>query len=251
MTRPAAGMTDDCEPTKVHLTTSSNQLLEFLPPKDRQRLLKACEPVQLELSEVLAESGKAVKHVYFPCNSFISLLAQAPLSQDLEVYMVGREGMLGAHEALGVSAAPLKALVQGKGLALKLPAATFRAELKRNTSLQRVINRYLYFLMGQLAASAACIHHHVISQRLARWLLMSQDRAQANSFYVTHEFLAYMLGVRRVGITTAAGPLQKIGLIAYNRGELTVLDRPGLEKAACGCYAADQRAYRQVLGAAV
>ncbi len=220
-----------------------------MPPKDRERLLKACEPVQLELSEVLAEAGKPVKHVYFPCNSFISLLAQAPLDSDLEVYMVGREGMLGAHEALGVSAAPLKALVQGRGLALKLPAATFRAELKRSPALHKVVNSYLYLLMGQLAASAACIHHHVIGQRLARWLLMSQDRAQTNSFHVTHEFLAHMLGVRRVGVTAAAGPLQKSGLIAYSRGELTVLDRPGLEQAACGCYAADQRAYQQVLGA--
>jgi CRP-like cAMP-binding protein len=211
-------------------------------------MLSACEPVHLALSQVLAEPGKPARHVYFPCKSFVSLLAQTPQHNDLEVYMVGREGMLGAQMALGVSTAPLRAVVQGEGMALRLGTTAFRAELKRSTALQRVVYRYLYLLMGQLAASAACVHYHLIGQRMARWLLMSQDRAQANSFHVTHEFLAYMLGVRRVGITTAAGPLQKSGLIAYHRGELTVLDRAGLERAACGCYAADQLAYRQVLG---
>ena len=162
--------------------------------------------------------------------------------------MVGREGMLGAQLALGVATAPLRALVQGAGTAWRIGAGAFRRELARSPALQRSLDRYLYVLMAQLAASAACLRFHLIGPRLARWLLMSQDRAQADSFRVTHEFLAYMLGVRRVGITAAAGGLQRSGLIDYHRGELTVLDRAGLEAAACDCYAADCKAYAATMG---
>lgn len=163
------------------------------------------------------------------------------------VGMVGREGLLGAHLALGVSKAPLRALVQGPGRAWRIGAAAFRAELARSTPLQRGLGRYLYVLMAQLAAATACLRFHQISPRLARWLLMSQDRTHADHFHVTHEFLACMLGVRRVGVTAAAGALQHAGLIEYRRGELKVLDRAGLEAAACGCYAADRRTYDELL----
>jgi CRP-like cAMP-binding protein len=134
-------------------------------------------------------------------------------------------------------------VVQGAGTALRIAAKSFLSELEQSEALQRGIDRYLYVLMTQLARSAGCLRFHQIGPRLARWLLMTQDRAHTRHFHVTHEFLAYMLGVRRVGITDAAGNLQRSGLIEYHRGELTVLDRPGLEAAACGCYAADQKAY--------
>jgi CRP-like cAMP-binding protein len=229
------------------LATVENHLIERLPRKERQRLLALCEPVQLVLTEVLCEPGKPTRHVYFPSESFISLVAQIDGKPALEVGMVGREGMLGAHVALGVVTAPLHALVQGAGAAWRIATPAFRTELARSLPLQRGLNRYLYVLMSQLAASAACLRFHQIGPRLARWLLMTQDRAQADQFHVTHEFLSYMLGVRRVGITAAAGALQRGGLIEYRRGELTVLDRTGLEAAACGCYAVDRKAYAELM----
>jgi CRP-like cAMP-binding protein len=229
------------------LATALNHLIELLPRKDRLRLLAVCEPVQLVLSEVLCEPGKPTRHVYFPTEGFISLVTLIDGKPALEVGMVGREGMLGAQLALGVLTAPLRALVQGPGAAWRIGTGAFRRELARSAALQRGLNRYLYVLMAQLAASATCLRFHLIGPRLARWLLMSQDRAHADSFHVTHEFLAYMLGVRRVGITAAAGALQRSGLIEYRRGELTVLDRSGLEAAACGCYAADWQAYAELL----
>ncbi|MES2360801.1 MAG: Crp/Fnr family transcriptional regulator [Pseudomonadota bacterium] len=225
-----------------------NHLIELLPRKDRLHLLGLCEPVKLVLAEVLCEPGKPTRHVYFPIEGFISLVAQIDGSPGVEVGMVGREGMLGAQLALGVVTAPLHALVQGPGTAWRIGTRAFRAELEGSPALRRELNRYLYVLMAQLAESAACLRFHQIGPRLARWLLMSQDRSHSSSFEVTQEFLAYMLGVRRVGITAAAGALQRQGLIEYSRGELTVLDRAGLEAAACGCYAADQKAYADLLG---
>ncbi|MES2975876.1 MAG: Crp/Fnr family transcriptional regulator [Pseudomonadota bacterium] len=225
-----------------------NSLIALLPRQDRQRLLAICEPVELVLSDVLCEGGKPTRHVYFPTSSFISLLTLIEGKPVLEVGMVGREGMVGAQLALGVLTSPLNALVQGPGAAWRIGTAPFRRELKRSAALQRVLNRYLYVLMAQQAASAACLRFHQIEPRLARWLLMSQDRAHASSFHVTQEFLSYMLGVRRVGITAAASALQRSGLIEYSRGEMKVLDRAGLERAACGCYAADQISYATLLG---
>ena len=224
-----------------------NHLIELLPRRDRSRLLAVCEPVQLALAEVLCEPGQPTRHVYFPTDGFISLVAKIDGEPALEVGMIGREGMLGAQLALGVLTTPLHALVQGPGTAWRVATKVFRRELAASAALQRAMNRYLYVLMAQLASSAACLRFHLIGPRLARWLLMSQDRAHSDKFHVTHEFLAYMLGVRRVGITAAASALQRSGLIEYRRGELTVLDRPGLEAAACDCYAADRKAYDDVL----
>ncbi|MDE2297916.1 MAG: Crp/Fnr family transcriptional regulator [Burkholderiales bacterium] len=229
------------------MATAENHLIELLPRKDRARLLAHCEPVQLELSEVLCEAGTPTRHVYFPTDGFISLVTLVDGSPSLEVGMVGREGMVGSQLVLGVVNAPLRALVQGPGAAWRIGTKAFRSELEHSPALQRGLNRYVYVLMAQLAASAGCLRFHQIGARLARWLLMTQDRAHADSFHVTHEFLAYMLGVRRVGITTAASALQRGGLIEYRRGELTVLDRSGLEAAACGCYAADRRTYAELL----
>ena len=225
------------------MTTAQNLLIAKLPRADRLRLLAACKPVELVIAEVLCERGKPARHVYFPVEGFISLVAQIDDHPGLEVGMVGREGMFGAHLALGVATEPVRALVHGAGTAWRIGAAAFRRELADSVALQRSLNRYLYVLMSQLASSAGCLRFHQIGPRLARWLLMTQDRAHAESFHVTHEFLAYMLGVRRVGITAAAGALQRSGLVEYHRGELTVLDRVGLEEAACSCYATDQRAY--------
>ena len=138
--------------------------------------------------------------------------------------------------------------MQGSGTAWRIGSKAFRTELARSPALQRCLHHYIYVLMAQLAGAAACLRFHQIGPRLARWLLMSQDRAQAEQFHVTQEFLAYMLGVRRVGVTTAAANLQRRGLIAYRRGEMTVIDRAGLEATACSCYAADCKTYQRVLG---
>ncbi|MDN3923264.1 Crp/Fnr family transcriptional regulator [Roseateles violae] len=225
-----------------------NHLIARLPQADRRRLLAACEPVELRIGQALGEPGSATRHVYFPTDSFISLVTRVDSHPGLEVGMVGREGMLGVQLALGVARAPLRALVQGAGPAWRLGAAGFRRELAASPALRRGLNAYLYVLMAQLSNSASCLRFHLIGPRLARWLLMSQDRAHAERFHITHEFLAYMLGVRRVGVTMAAGVLQGEGLIRYQRGELTVLDRQGLEAAACSCYAINQGVYARLLG---
>jgi CRP-like cAMP-binding protein len=227
---------------------AQNHLIALLPRRDRLSLLAACEPVQLEAGTVLCEPGEATRHVYFPKDCFISLVTAVEGEPGLEVGMVGREGMLGAQLALGVRAIPLHALVQGAGTAWRIAAAPFRRALSDSKALQLSLNRYVYVLMAQLATSAACTRFHRVEPRLARWLLMTQDRAHSDSFHLTHELLAHLLGVRRVGITGAACDLQRHGLIRYRRGDITVLDRAGLEAAACSCYAADRRAYDATLG---
>ncbi|SEF35309.1 cAMP-binding domain of CRP or a regulatory subunit of cAMP-dependent protein kinases [Variovorax sp. YR750] len=229
------------------MTTVENHLIQRLPARDRRRFLALCEPAPLIWADVLCTPGERTRYAYFPTEGFISLLTLTGGSPELEVGMVGREGMLGVQMVLGVGMTPLRAVVQGSGKAWRIDARAFRKELERSPALRRVLNRYLYVLMDQLTTSAGCLRFHQIGPRLARWLLMSQDRAQADSFRVTHEFLAYMLGVRRVGITVAANALQHSGLIAYHRGDITVLDRGGLETAACGCYASDRKAYADTL----
>jgi CRP-like cAMP-binding protein len=229
------------------LATAVNHLIARLPGGDRERLLSVCEPVELVLSTVLCERGEDTTSAWFPTSSFISLISLAGGHGGVEVGMVGSEGMVGAQLALGVPTSPLRALVQGSGLAWRVAADDLRAVLDASTALRGVMNRYLYVLMSQQATSAACLRFHQLDRRLARWLLMSQDRAGTASFHLTQEFLAYMLGVRRVGVTVAAGGLQRAGLIEYHRGELTVLDRPALEAAACDCYASDNATYAALL----
>ena len=224
---------------------SSNQLIARLPNAARGRLGAIGQLVDLPLSQILGEAGAPTKHVHFPIDGFVSLLAQVDSEHVIEVGIVGREGMLGIHLALGVSSEPLKSLVQGQGQALRIDAAAFRRELAASPALRATLDRYVYVLLSQHARAAACLRFHMIEERLARWLLMSQDRARSNVFQLTQEFLAYMLGVRRVGVTVAAGELQRRGLIAYERGEMTIVDRPGLELAACSCYASDRAVYAE------
>jgi CRP-like cAMP-binding protein len=230
------------------MPAAQNHLIERLPRRERAQLLRLGEDVPLKMGEVLCEAGKPARHVWFPVDGFVSLVAPIDGKPALEVGMVGREGMLGAQLILGVATVPLHALVQGSGTAWRIGRVAFRLELARSPPLRRLLDRYLYVLMAQLAGGAACLRFHEIGPRLARWLLMSQDRAHAERFHVTHEFLAYMLGVRRVGITAAAGVLQRSGLIEYHRGEMLVRDRPGLEAAACDCYANDIAAYADTVG---
>lgn len=228
------------------MTTAQNRLIELLPRVERRRLLAIGQTVQLSLSEVLCEPDQPLRHVWFPVDGFISLVTLIADHPGLEIGMTGREGMLGAQVALNVTASPLRALVQGSGSAWRFEIAAFQSELADSPALQALLQRYIYVRMAQLGLAAACLRYHLIGPRLARWLLMSQDRAHGNQFHVTHEFLAYMLGVRRVGVTMAAGELQRAGLISYHRGELTVVDRAGLERAACQCYDNDRRAYAEM-----
>ena len=226
----------------------ANRLLAGLPITDRERCLAQCDEVELVDSVVLCERGDRIEHAYFPIASCISLITPIDHQAGFEVGMIGMEGMHGVSLALGVDIAPQRALVQGAGLSLRMDTATFRRELGRCAPLRRLLNRYLYVLMSQMAQAGACTRFHLLEARVARWLLMTHDRVVGDAFHLTQEFLGYMLGMRRVGITQAAGALQDRRLISYSRGAVTVLDRAGLEAAACACYRIDRDAYTSMLG---
>lgn len=247
---PSFGFRDAAQPT-VSVSTPVpvvNGLIAGLPGKDQKRILLACEPVELTFGEILCEADQSFRHVYFPLSSFISLVANVGQHAPLEMGLIGSEGLLGVTLVLGLAEVPLRGVVQGSGSALRMSVPAFRRELRTSPALVRTLNRYLYVLMAQLAQTAACTRFHEVEARLARWLLMTHDRAHADHFHLTHEFLANMLGVRRSGVTTAAGELQSQGLIRYTRGEIRILDRSGLEASSCECYAAVIEDYARVLG---
>jgi CRP-like cAMP-binding protein len=222
-----------------------NLLLAGLPSAERRRIIAHCEPVDLVLGEVLYEVGDRIRHVYFPMTSFISLISSIDGNSRLEVGLVGAEGMLGVSVMLGLEVTSLEALVQGAGTALRMSVTQFSRELKRSPVLMKHLHLYLHVVMSQFAHMAACTRFHVVEERLARWLLMTRDRAHSNEFRLTQEFMAYMLGVRRAGITRAATALQKQKLIRYSRGNVTILNGRGLEAASCGCYAVAAEVYTQ------
>jgi CRP-like cAMP-binding protein len=226
----------------------SNRLIAALPEEERQHLLVNCETVQLAFGDVLIEAEERYRHVYFPIGAFIALVAAIGERARLGVGIIGDEGMLGTSLVLGVSIAPLHAWVQGAGAALRMSAAAFRRELARSDTLRQHLNGYVHVLSDQLGQTAICARYHVVEVRLARWLLMTRDRAHSDEFHLTHEFLARMLGVRRVGITKAAGMLEKRGAIDYHRGKITVLDHAALEEASCRCYELGKQMYERTLG---
>jgi CRP-like cAMP-binding protein len=230
------------------MSPAQNHLIELLPGADRKRLLAVCESVELVPASVLWEPGSTMAHAYFPVDGFVSMVTEVDHHPGLEVAMVGREGMLGSPLALGITVTPVRAIVQGAGSAWRVGRVALRSVLAGSAPLKRGLDAYVSVLLAQFASAVACRRFHEIGPRLARWLLMSQDRSHADHFLVTHEILANNLGVRRVGITMAAGTLQRLGLIGYHRGHITVLDRTGLEGAACSCYVADRAAYRERLG---
>jgi CRP-like cAMP-binding protein len=224
-----------------------NLLLASIPPVARRRLIAACESVELRFGMVICEQRARVRYIYFPTGGFISLLARLDGRQGLEVGLVGAEGAVGIAVALGVDIAPVGAVVQGAGSALRIEAKRFVAELGRSPALRRAISRYVYVFLCQLAGMASCARFHLVEARLARWLLMTRDRAASDDFYLTQEFMAYMLGVRRVGVTRAARILRSRRLVSYSRGYINILDVGGLTAAACSCYVTAENTYTHIM----
>src|SRR5512141_162932 len=215
---------------------ATNRVLATIPAREYKRLQAHLEPVELKFRQVLYEPGKSIRHVYFPVDCLISLLTAVDKRRTLEVGMVGSEGMAGMPFILGMGISGVRAVVQGGGNALRMASAPFRTEFDRNRPLQEALFRYVYALMAQISQTAACNRFHEAEARLARWLLMTRDRMGSDEFLLTHEFLAHMLGVRRVGVTKAASALKRRKLISYARGKIEILDVRGLKASACSCY---------------
>jgi len=223
----------------------SNRLLAALPRKDYRKLLSFLEPVELAFQEVLYEPHTRIRHVYFPNDCFVSMLTTVDADRAAEVGLVGAEGMIGLPVALGAAVSPFRAMVQGGGTAMRMKVADFRREFSESNALRRELFLFTHLLMIQIAQTAACNRFHVVQKRMARWLLMTRDRVNSSEFRITQEFLGLMLGVRRSGITVAAGSLQQRKLIGYRRGTVTILNQRGLEAAACGCYKAVKDTFTQ------
>jgi CRP-like cAMP-binding protein len=230
------------------LRPASNLLIAALPRQDRLRLLGDCETIELARAQVLCEPGARLRQVYFPLDAFISLATVVDGHAPLEVGMVGNEGMFGIPLVLGAAGSPLKASVLGAGSALRIGAAAFRRDLAASFALRRVLLGYIHVTLAQFAESAACTHVHLLDARLARWLLMASDRAHSDQLHFTQDAVATLLGVRRVGVTNAAGLMQRRNLLRYSRGAITILDRPGLIAMSCGCYQAEKTLYDATLG---
>ena len=213
-----------------------NKLLAALPPKEYQHLVTDLEPVELTLGDILYEPGELIRHIYFPSDCLVSLLAVAEQHMALEVGLVGKEGVVGIVVALGGRISPVRAIVQRSGMVTRIKLESFEREMSKSPFLRHELYGYSHALMVQATQIAACSRFHTLEARLVRSLLMTSDRLQAEEFHLTHEFLASTLGVRRVGVTKAASALQQRKLIRYSRGEIKILDRKGLEAASCHCY---------------
>jgi CRP-like cAMP-binding protein len=214
----------------------TNKLLAALPKKDYEGLRRHLEEIPLVFGEVLYRPNTPISDVFFPNRGIISLLAGVNERSTLEVGFIGDDGMVGLGVFLGVNSSPNRAVVQGEGSALKMKATTFRRKSQSDATLAKLLNRYANSLLLQVTQYAVCNQFHTVDARLARWLLMTNDRMGDNEFQLTQEFMSNMLGVRREGVSVAAGNLQKRKLISYSRGRLQVLDRLGLEMTACSCY---------------
>lgn len=224
----------------------SNRILAALPHRDYQRLLPGLELVSLKFGQTVYRQDEAIKHVYFPNDCMFSLLTAIGDGRISEVGLIGREGLAGFQAALGLRKSPFQSIVQGGGTAMRLSVFRFDREMKRRGALERETLKFAHLLMFQFGQTAGCNRYHDVSQRLARWLLMTRDRLNANEFPLTQEFLAFMLGVRRPRISGAAGEFQKKGLIRYSRGTITILDEVGLLDASCVCYERVKKAYREM-----
>ncbi|BCM24685.1 Crp/Fnr family transcriptional regulator [Methyloradius palustris] len=213
-----------------------NHLLNALPVAEYTRLLPMLELVEMPLGEVLYESGGQLKHVYFPTSAIVSLLYVMENGSSAEIAVVGNEGILGISLFMGGNTTPSRAVTQSAGFGYRLKAQLIKEEFSRAGPVMRLLLRYTQALITQMAQTAVCNRHHTVEQQLCRWLLLSLDRLSSNKLTMTQELIANMLGVRREGVTEAAGKLQRAGLIDYSRGHITVLDRPSLEKRSCECY---------------
>lgn len=216
---------------------STNRVLATLSKEEYQRLRVNLEPVTFTFAEVLHEPGELIRHIYFPnAGLLVSLLTLVENRMILEIGLVGNEGIVGLPLALGINRSSVRAIAQGTGTAMRMESSRFSEALETCPALQHALNRYTHALIAQITQTAACNRFHQVEARLARWLLMASDRLQSDLLRFTHEWLADLLGVRRVGVTVAASTLQQRGLIQYSRGNITILDRDGLKTAACECY---------------
>ncbi|HTN34440.1 MAG TPA: Crp/Fnr family transcriptional regulator [Marinobacter sp.] len=220
---------------KLH--PDQNYLLAALPKSVRDRIFPRLNLAELTLGDVIHESGQLLKHVYFPVMGFVSMLYVMLDGASAEIAVIGSEGMVGVVAFMGGESAPNRAVVQSPGFAYQMSAADFMTEFNRDDNVRSLVLRYTQSLIAQMSQTAACNRHHSIDQQLSRWLLLSLDRVPGNRLMMTQERIANMLGVRREGVTEAAGKLQKRGVIKYNRGCITVIDRPALEALCCECYA--------------
>jgi CRP-like cAMP-binding protein len=214
-----------------------NRLLAALSPEERQRIFPHLQLVPLRLGQVLYESGAVLRHVYFPTDSIVSMLYVLADGASAEISVVGNEGLIGIALFMGGETTPSRAIVQSAGFAYRLVGQHLKDEFHRSGDMQLLLLRYTQALITQMAQTAVCNRHHSVDQQLCRWLLLSLDRLTSNKLVMTQELIANMLGVRREGVTEAAGKLDKLGVIRYARGNITVLDRPKLEKLCCECYA--------------
>jgi len=230
------------------LTAPTNSLLASLSQKEYANILSISKLVELNSGEILGEPGEAIKYVYFPINCYISLQKYIDKKSSLEIGIIGPKGFYGLNYVLGVKITLLRAVVEASGKALSISSKSFLKLCKQNKALKRKLENYAYVRMSQLSQTTGCNRFHVLDSRLCRWILMVQDCLQSSEFYITHESLSKKLGVRRAGVTKAAGILQKKKLITYNKGRIKILDRSKLEALACECYQLNKETYNKIIG---